>query len=267
MNPSTAVHPSTDVSFSRRSGLIGATVHGSLEDVLAGDEVNDTLRDALWHHQVLVFPELHPTPEQHLQLASVFGTPSGPEAQNVSHPDFEAITVFDSTGGYKADQWHSDATFRPDVPMGAALCMRQRPAVGGDTLFTNCYAAYDALSGGMKKLLDNRRARHDITPDIGTEHPVVIRHPVTGRPALFVNRIFTRNITNLPAAESAALLPFLLEHVTRPEFTYRHCWNEGDVVVWDNWSTQHYALFDYDQRRVAHRVALDGGPLAAARLS
>ncbi|MEE9415134.1 MAG: TauD/TfdA family dioxygenase, partial [Acidimicrobiales bacterium] len=134
-------------------------------------------------------------------------------------------------------------------------------------IFTNCYAAYDTLSGGMKKLLENRRARHDITPDIGTEHPVVISHPVTGRPVLFVNRIFTRSISNLPPAESAAVLPFLLDHVSRPDFTYRHRWCEGDVVIWDNWSTQHYALFDYDEQRVAHRVALEGAPLPAAHLS
>lgn len=250
----------------RASGLIGATVERSIEELLGSDELQDAVRDALWDHQVLVFPELHPTPEQHLALASVFGQPSPPEGQNVSLPEFDRITVFDSAGGYKADQWHADATFKPEVPMGAMLCMRKRPAVGGDTVFTNCYAAYEALSGGMKKLLDNRRARHDITPEVGTEHPVVISHPITGRPVLFVNRIFTRTISNLPPDEAAAILPFLLNHVARPEFSYRHQWNEGDVVLWDNWSTQHYALFDYDEQRVVHRVALEGMPVAAARL-
>ena len=224
------------------------------------------LRAALWQHQVLVFRGLNPTPDEHLALARTFGATAGPDGQNVSLPDHEHIIVFDSNGGYKADKWHTDATYRPDVPMGAVLCMRQNPTVGGDTVFASTYAAYDALSGGMKKLLDKRRARHDITPEVGTEHPVVIAHPVTGRPALFVNHIFTRSITNLPAQESEAVLPFLLNHAARPEFTYRHRWNEGDVVVWDNWSTQHYALFDFNEQRVVHRVTLQGQPLEAKRL-
>lgn len=252
--------------ISRASGRIGASVEMDLDHVLASADAQTELREALWEHQVLALPALHPTVDQHLALAGVFGAPAPREGQNVGHPDNDAITVFDSEGGYKADQWHADATFRPDPPMGAVLCMRQNPAVGGDTMFTNTYAAYEALSGGMKKLLDKRRARHDITSDMGTEHPVVISHPVTGKPALFVNRIFTRGIVNLPAEEGDAILPFLLNHLTRPEFTYRHQWSEGDVLVWDNWSTQHYALFDFDERRVVHRVALVGAELSAARL-
>ena len=261
------------LAINRLSGFIGAEVDADLDTLLrddASDTVSTELQQALWDNHVLVFKALDPTPEQHLRLAGLLGTPSPPQPQNVSHPDFETITVFDSEVGYKADQWHADATFNDEVPQGAVLCMRECPPVGGDTMFTNAALAYEKLSGGMKKLLDDRRARHDITPDVGTEHPVVIDHPVTGRPVLFVNRIFTRSITNLPPEESAAILPFLLNHLTRPEFTYRHVWDSGDVVVWDNWSTQHYALFDFDERRVVHRVALDGrslepSPLAEAK--
>ncbi|MEE9417110.1 MAG: TauD/TfdA family dioxygenase [Acidimicrobiales bacterium] len=257
---------SAGIAFKRRSGLIGASVEGTLEQLLAPGAASETLREALWHHQVLAFEQLNPSAEELIALASVFGSPSPPESYNVSHPDFDAITVFDSTGGYRADKWHCDASYRPEVPMGAALCLRKLPSVGGDTVFTNCYAAYDALSGGMKKLLENRRALHAISDDAGTEHPVVVSHPITNRPILFVNSIFTRSITNLPPSEAAIILPFLLEHVTRPDFTYRHRWSEGDVVIWDNWSTQHYALLDYDEQRITHRVALDGGPLGAAHL-
>lgn len=255
------------ITVTRRSGFIGAEVTGDLDTFLGDEAAADELRHALWDNQVLVFKNLDPTPEQHLQLASLFGTPSPPQKQNVSHPDFETITVFDSDGGYKADQWHADATFNAEVPLGAVLCMRECPSVGGDTMFTNSYMAYETLSGGMKKLLDNRRARHDITAEVGTEHPVVVSHPITGKPVLFVNRIFTRGITNLPPEESSAILPFLFNHLTRPEFTYRHTWDDGDVVIWDNWSTQHYALFDFDERRVVHRVSLDGQTLEGARLS
>jgi taurine dioxygenase len=89
---------------------------------------------------------------------------------------------------------------------------------------------------------------------------------VTGRPVLFVNDIFTRKIVNLPPEEAEAVLPFLMRHVSRPEFTYRHRWSEGDLVVWDNLATQHYALFDYDERRVIDRVAFTGVPVTAATL-
>lgn len=256
----------TSIVITPTSGHIGATASIDLEHVLNSDAAQAELRDALWRHQVLVLTGVDPSPEQQLALAQVFGTPAPPEKQNVSLPDIENITVFDSTGGYKADQWHCDASYRPDVPQGALLCMRQVPPVGGDTMFTNCYRAYEELSGGMKKLLDKRRAYHDISHGVGTEHPVVIAHPVTGKPVLFVNKIFTRRITNLPDDESAAILPFLLQHLTRPDFTYRHRWSHGDVVVWDNWSTQHYALFDFDEQRIVHRVALEGDTLGAYRL-
>ncbi len=214
---------------------------------------------------VIVLPALDPTPEQHVALGRLFGPLQPCESYNQPHPQSNDITVFDSTGGYRADHWHSDATWRREVPMGAALCMRVLPAVGGDTVFANCYAAYETLSNGMKRLLEGRRALHEIGPGDASEHPIVIEHPITGRPVLFVNRIFTRSITNLPQEESEALLPFLIRHVTRPEFTYRHSWEQGDVVIWDNWAAQHYAIFDYTERRVTDRVAFAGRALSAAR--
>ena len=91
-------------------------------------------------------------------------------------------------------------------------------------------------------------------------HPVVQTHPVTGRKSIYVNDIFTRGIVNLPPAESDAILPFLVRHVQRPDFTYRHTWEVGDVVIWDNRRTQHYALFDFDGRRVVHRVEFHAEP-------
>ena len=114
--------------------------------------------------------------------------------------------------------------------------------------------------------LNATRASGRIGASVELDLDVVLADP-TGRPVLFVNKIFTRAISNLPPEESDAILPFLLQHLTRPEFTYRHQWNDGDVVVWDNWSTQHYALFDYDEQRVVHRVSLAGQPLEAANLS
>ena len=246
------------------SGLIGATLGGfDLDAVLADADQQQRLRGALLDHLVLVLPRLDPTPDQHVALARVFGRPEPPEDYNPAHPDHPEICVFDSSGGYKADKWHADVTWKEVIPDAALLCMRTNPPAGGDTLWSNCYAAYDALSNGMKQLLEGRRAVHDISPEHQTEHPVVVTHPDTGRKVLFVNEVFTRKIVNLPPDESDALLPFLMRHVHRPEFTCRHRWAEGDVVIWDNRATQHYAVFDFEGRRVVHRVGIAGTAPAA----
>lgn len=247
------------------AGLIGARVDLDLEQLLADDDLQADLRAALHEHLVLVLPELAPTPSQHVALGRIFGELQPCETYNVSHPESDFITVFDSDGGYKADHWHADASWREEVPLGAVLVMRQNPSVGGDTVFANCHLTYDSLSRGMKQLLSTRRARHEIGPDSFFEHPVVTAHPVTGRPVLFVNRIFTRAITNLPEDESMAILPLLINKVSQPEFTYRHQWNDGDVLIWDNWATQHYALYDYTERRITDRVAIAGRRLEAAK--
>jgi len=119
------------------------------------------------------------------------------------------------------------------------------------------------LSNGMRTLLSNRRARHEIAPGVAAEHPVIRHHPVSGRPCIFVNETFVRGIVNLPPVESEAILALLLKHLTRPDFTYRHRWEEGDVVIWDNRSTQHIAMPDFIGRRVVHRVGFVAEPFAA----
>jgi taurine dioxygenase len=215
---------------------------------------------------VVVLRGLHPTPEEHIAIASTFGDPIVPETHLPTHPDHPLVCRFDSAVGYKADKWHTDGTFRDVIPSVAVLTMRTSPATGGDTVWANCCAAYEDLSNGMKRLLDGRKALHDQGPDAKAVHPVVVAHPDTDLPILFVNDIFTRGIMNLPPEESDAILPFLIRHISRPEFTYRHSWSEGDVVVWDNRSTQHYALFDFSGQRVVERVHVSGGAMDAHRL-
>ncbi len=244
------------------SGRIGVEVVALDLDRLVDDEVaRAELHRALLDHHVVVLRGLHPTPEQHIAMASAFGDPVAPEDHLPKHPDHPLVCRFDSAVGYKADKWHTDGTFRDVVPSVAVLTMRTSPATGGDTVWANCCAAYDDLSNGMKRLIDGRKALHDQGPDAKAVHPVVVVHPDTGLPILFVNDIFTRGIMNLPPEESNAILPFLIRHVSRPEFTYRHSWAEGDVVIWDNRSTQHYALFDFDGQRVVERVHVAGGPM------
>ena len=259
MSPSPA-ETTTLLGLQPLSGMLAAEVHTPLDAILADAELGAELRRALPDHGVLVLRQASPAPEQQIALAELFGTPEPPQPQNPRHPDHDLVCVFDSAGGYKADKWHADETFVENPVSGAVLSMQIKPAVGGDTMWTNTEAAYDALSNGMKTLLANRRARHEISESVATVHPVIRTHPVTGRKSIYVNDIFTRGIVNLPPDESDAILPFLKRHVQRPEFTYRHTWAEGDVVVWDNRCTQHYALNDFDGRRVVHRVGFFAEP-------
>jgi alpha-ketoglutarate-dependent taurine dioxygenase len=249
-----------DLDLVPLAGCIAAEVHTPLTDLLADDTTHAPLRDALVEHQVLVLCGASPTPEQHIALAEIFGRPKPPEDQNPRHPDHQDICVFDSDDGYKADKWHADETFTDSPVTGAVLTIRTRPAFGGDTIWANTAAAHDALSNGMKTLLANRRARHEITEAVFAVHPVIRTHPVSGRRLIYVNDTFTRGIVNLPPEESDAILPFLKRHVSRPDFTYRHSWTDGDVVIWDNRSTQHYAINDFQGRRVVHRVGFVAEP-------
>ena len=143
------------------------------------------------------------------------------------------------------------------------------PSHGGDTLFADAAAAYDALSSRMQRMLDeltathdfanssaHRRPLHDEYPPVS--HPVVRVHPDTGRRSLFVNRIFTSRIDQLTDRENEVLLPMLCDHIRSPDFQCRFTWHPGSVAFWDNRCTQHYAVADYREPRVMHRVVIDG---------
>lgn len=255
----------TALGLAPLTGSLGARVETpDFASLLGDDECRGQLKAALHEHGVLVFKRVDPTPEQLIDLATVFGTPEPPAAQNVPHPDHPEICVFDSAAGYKADKWHADLTFTDQPTAGAVLVMRKRPPVGGDTLWTNVGAAYDRLSNGMKELLATRRAMHEISPGVSAIHPVVLTHPVTGRKVIYVNEIFVRGIQNLPDGEGEAILGFLLQHIQSPDFQYRHVWDEGDIVAWDNHLTQHYAANDFSEQRIVHRVGFLGTPLGGA---
>ena len=252
----------TTLSLTPLTARFAARLDQPLDELLA-ERNDDALRDALVAHKVLVIPEAAPTLEQHLALGAIFGAPEPPQPQNPRHPDSDLVCVFDSAEGYKADRWHADETFTDTPSSGAALVMRTRPDVGGDTLWLDAEAAHDALSNGMRTLLSSRRARHEIAAEVAAEHPVIRHHPVSGRPCLYVNETFVRGIVNLPPIESEAILAMLLKHLARPDFTYRHVWSDGDIVIWDNRSTQHIAMADFAGRRVVHRVGFVAEPFAA----
>jgi taurine dioxygenase len=159
--------------------------------------------------------------------------------------------------------------------MGSILHMRELPPSGGDTMFANMYAAYDALSEPMQRFLEPLKAWHDGAATLGAKlhhslkdgakqypralHPVVRTHPDTGRKALFVNSGFTTRIDGLSERESRALLDMLFAHVQTPEFQCRFRWAPKSIAFWDNRSAQHYALWDYfPHSRLGYRVTVCG---------
>jgi taurine dioxygenase len=171
--------------------------------------------------------------------------------------------------------WHSDTAYLEAPPMGSMLLARELPPYGGDTLFASQYRAYEALSEGMKRLLDglvavNSSAKADVTrtredrvkgydKHFEAEHPVVRTHPETGRKALYVNFGHTVRFKDLTEAESAPLLGYLFRHQVQPEFTCRFQWRVGSLAFWDNRCTQHNPVNDYHGfRRVMHRITLAG---------
>jgi taurine dioxygenase len=165
-----------------------------------------------------------------------------------------------------ADAWHSDVTFQQRPPMGSILRAVAVPEAGGDTMWASMYAAYEALSDAMQRLLSGLRAVHDgsgfqrsarkaqhredLEKDQTAVHPVVRTHPVSGRKGIFVNSVFTRRIEGMKPAESRALLEFLFAHVASPDWSCRLRWRPGTIAMWDNRCTQHRVVAD---NRTAYR--------------
>lgn len=271
------------LTFKRCTPTLGAEVCGlDLDEI--DEDVAEQLRDALVRHEVLFLRNRPLTPAQHVRLAEVFG-PTTPAKSIVfpSPPGFPQIEVVEYGGERvpQTDIWHTDIIWQKLPAMGAVLRAEVLPESGGDTLWASMTAAYDALSPRMQALLEGLTAvntweissqKQDALAQRGydgllalmqryppVEHPLVRTHPVSGRKLLYATRSFTSEIKGLPEEESRMVLEFLFEHVKRPEFHVRFQWQEGSVAIWDNRSTQHYAVNDYmPHRRRMHRVAIQG---------
>jgi len=265
------------------TATIGAEICGVDLARPLDDPTVAAIRRALLDHLVVFFRDQQLTDEQHLAFALRFGSLSVPPLAT-KYQETPAVTVLDQVNpkGEGADEWHSDNTFMARPPLGSVLRAVQLPAVGGDTCFASMYAAYEGLSPPVRALVDGLRAVHDITKPMRkavaaghttldlaemqrqwppVEHPVVVTHPETGRRALFVNRNSTIHIVGVSERENDVLLPFLLDHARSPEFQCRFHWEPGSVAFWDNRSVQHYAVADYTERRITHRVTIDGPPV------
>jgi len=270
------------------STAVGAEILGlDLADTLPHATI-DAIRRALFEHGVVFFRDQKLTPEQHVAFAQRFG------AINVNrffkaldgYPMIAEVRKEPDQLGNIGGGWHTDHSYDQVPAMGSILYAREVPETGGDTLFASMYAAYDALSDGLKETLEGLQAVHSsrhvfgveayagrgdlkgryLNPEAATQdavHPVVVRHPGSGRRALYVNSAFTVRFMGWTDDESRPLLQYLYQHAARPEFTYRFQWRAGSLAFWDNRCTWHYALNDYHgHRRLMHRITVEGVALS-----
>lgn len=263
------------------AGALGAEISGlDLAQPLTDDTIL-ALRRVWLDHLVVFVRDQNLSPAQFLALGRRFGEvieypfvkglPDYPEIIPVLKLEHERVNF----GGV----WHSDTAYLDVPPMASMLLAREIPPHGGDTLFANMYLAYETLSDGLKAMLegltainssakaDASRTREDRMKDSAREvkkdyvaaHPVVRRHPETGRRALYVNVAHTVRFDGMTEEESAPLLEYLFRHQTRPEFTCRFRWRPGSLAFWDNRCAQHNAINDYaGHRRLLHRITLAG---------
>ena len=253
---------------------------------LAGPLSNGTIegiRGVLAEYGVVVFRDQDLTPEQHIAAARLFGEININRffAHAEGYPEIALVAKEPDQTANIGGGWHTDHSYDERPALGSMLYAREVPPFGGDTMFASMYAAYDALSDGLRRTLCGLRAVHSSrhvfgierpglkgrigNPELATQdaiHPVVITHPDSGRRALYVNPGFTLRFDGWTAEESQPLLRYLYQHAARPEFTCRLRWRNGSLAFWDNRSTWHYALNDYHgQRRLVHRITIEGGPL------
>ncbi|MEK9672546.1 MAG: TauD/TfdA family dioxygenase [Rhodospirillaceae bacterium] len=267
---------------------LGAVVHGVDLSKKLDNSTFSGIWDAFNKHSVLVFPDQHITPEQHIAFSSRFGELMEHVLREdllEGHPEIYIISNKKKPDGGRLGRpeagwyWHTDLSYENTPSVASHMYALEVPSSGGDTMFASSAAAYDGLSEPMKKLVDGLTAEHDfrhaydtfIKPRGGAPisdavfearppvvHPMVRTHPDTGRRSLYVNEGFTRKIMGMHRDESRALLDFLYRHSTRSEYVLRHRWSQYDFVMWDNRGTQHCALGDYNEDRLMYRTTMAG---------
>ena len=251
-------------TVTRLAPTLGARVDGlDLASATAADL--DGLAGLLYEHLVVALPDQNLTTDRHVEIGQRFGQP-------LVHPFLEALPEHPAIlqvlkepheqATFGGEFWHADITFIDPPSSVSILHGIEIPELGGDTLFSSQFAAYDALSPRMQEMLDRLTAVHAYpemaeSPATSAVHPVIRVHPVSGHRAIFVNPAFSVRILDLAPGESRALLDFLFAHSCRPEFQARISWTPGQVLLWDNRAVQHYAMNDYHGvRRRLQRVTV-----------
>jgi taurine dioxygenase len=264
-----------------RGRAFGAEITGLDWSRSRSDGELDGIRKALLDHQVVYMRQVTLTPDEHVRLGERFGEVEVHAFFPNLGAGHERVSVLDSEEGTRASMWHTDETFLDRPPMATLLHAQVVPPVGGDTCFVSMTAAYEALSPAMKRYVDGLTSEHGlariaemkqraghaaatevadaIANDRRCTHPVVRVHPETGTRSLYVNPTYTRWLDGVPAEESEAVLRLLLAHATHERFVFRHRWQVGDFLIWDNRCTMHIALADFEGHRRMHRVSVLGG--------
>ncbi len=262
------------------SGRIGAEITGITLSPQLPATVVDALKAALIRYKLICFRRQgHLTDETHEAFAQRLGQPVGHPTVASGQPG--TLFQLDSQHGGKASSWHSDSTYVRDYPWATVLRAIRLPEVGGDTLWANMVAGYASLPAPLRDFASRNRAIHSnafdyavMRPDASegeiekmrqaslhiiyeAEHPMVRVIPETGERAVVLGHFFKR-VVGLNEVDSQTLYALLQQHILRPENTVRWSWQPGDVVIWDNRATQHYAVDDYEERRVMRRVTLAG---------
>ncbi|MEQ8839631.1 MAG: TauD/TfdA family dioxygenase [Acidimicrobiales bacterium] len=261
-----------DIRIIPTTSSLGAEIEG-IDLSMATDEQLEIVRWALLEHHVVFLRDQRLDDEAHEQFARRWGDPipnpilahlDAPVAIGVVFNDAEHLPDQDGEG------WHTDHSWASYIPDVAILRAVTTPPRGGDTMWSNIGAAHDALSPALQEFLADATARHDpgerfahemrarmpaetadelLAAFPGFDHPVIVRHPVTGRRGLFVNPGYTRRINGLHASESAALLRLLFDLVAHPDLVCRFRWRDGDVAIWDEHATLHRGPNDFAPAR------------------
>jgi taurine dioxygenase len=244
-------------------------------------EIKELIYEALLVYKVIFFRDQDLTTDQHIHFSKNFGDlevhPFAPFKEG--YPEVLKITHNEKSPG-RENLWHSDVTWRKEPSLGSVLRMLEKPENGGDTLFSDMYAAYDDLSDEVKQRLEGAVAVHDFVgfrkrlikegkspKEIEAfnkkfpmpEHPVFRTHPDTGKKVIYVNRAFTQYIKGWEENESKDMLDFLYSRASTPEYQCRFAWENNSIAFWDNRACQHYANSDYwPQVRRVERVTIVG---------
>jgi len=255
---------------------LGAEVSG-VDLAHLDDRTIAEIHHAFKAHMVLVFRDQQMSREEHKAFGRTFGElQTHPAKTNLGapgDPEIFDIKITAKTKVANGEAWHTDLSCEPIPPLASALYITEvPPSGGGDTLFANMYEAYDTLSDSVKSLLQGLTAFHDGEKDLlrygyrlkpnetypQADHPVVIAHPDTGKPVLFVNEPFTSHINELTKSESDALLDMLYRHIeSNTRFHCRIKWQPNTVVLWDNRAVHHHAVWDYyPESRSGERVTV-----------
>jgi taurine dioxygenase len=262
------------------SGALGAFIHGVDITQPIPDETAAELRDALVHFMVLFFRDQPLTPPEHVRFAEIFGEVQmgGTIPRLEEQPEIKKQEYTQQTQVTGDVNMHADDTFVEIPSRCSILHGLTMPKAGGDTLWVNCEAAYNALSEPMQQLLEPLQAEHNLSAKFGNiapgvedpkmkvkifehyppvQHPVIRTHPVSGRKCIFVNEMVTSRIIGLEPEESEVILKFLINHLKQPIFQCRLHWEDNTVVVWDNRATQHQILADFQPSyRLNQRIAI-----------